>query len=156
MPGYTHLQLAQPVRSSDWGLSFGMAFATDLKRLREVAKRVNRSLPGYGSLAENPFGIGRETMAEELGFDGLFWNTMSAVADRDFVVETMQSGARLMQHMSRWAEDMIIYSTGEFRFIILADAYSTGSSLMPQKKNPTVWNCWEGRVEGYSAKWQAS
>ncbi len=136
MPGYTHLQRAQPVRWSHWMLSYGMAFATDLERLREVIKRVNRSPLGCGALAGNPFGIDREAMAKELGFEGLLWNSMGAVADRDFVVETMQWGATLMQHMSRWAEDMIIYSTGEFGFIRLADAYSTGSSLMPQKKNP--------------------
>ncbi|KAI9888802.1 MAG: argininosuccinate lyase [Vezdaea aestivalis] len=136
MPGYTHLQRAQPIRWSHWMLSYGMAFATDLQRLREVIKRVNLSPLGCGALAGNPFNIDREGMAKELGFDGLLWNSMGAVADRDFVVETMQWGSTLMQHMSRWAEDLIIYSSGEFGFVQLADAYSTGSSLMPQKKNP--------------------
>lgn len=136
MPGYTHLQRAQPIRWSHWLLSYGMAFATDLQRLDEVLGRVNRSPLGCGALAGNPFGIDREAMAKELGFDGLLWNSMGAVADRDFVTETLQWSATLMSHMSRWAEDLIIYSTAEFHFVRLADAYSTGSSLMPQKKNP--------------------
>ncbi|KAI6357968.1 hypothetical protein MCOR25_007482 [Pyricularia grisea] len=136
MPGYTHLQRAQPIRWSHWMLSYGLVFASDLERLREVIKRVNRSPLGCGALAGNPFGIDREMMAKELGFDGLMWNSMGAVADRDFVAETLQWGAMLMQHISRWAEDLIIYSTAEFGFVRLADAYSTGSSLMPQKKNP--------------------
>ena len=136
MPGYTHLQRAQPIRWSHWLMSYGMAFATDLQRLREVMKRINRSPLGCGALAGNPFGIDREAMAKELGFEGLLWNSMGAVADRDFAVETMQWGATLMGHISRWAEDLIIYSSAEFAFVRLADAYSTGSSLMPQKKNP--------------------
>lgn len=136
MPGYTHLQRAQPIRWSHWMMSYGLAFASDLERLREVIKRVNRSPLGCGALAGNPFGIDREAMARELGFDSLLWNSMGGVADRDFVAETLQWGAMLMQHISRWAEDLIIYSTAEFGFVRLADAYSTGSSLMPQKKNP--------------------
>ncbi|CZR59606.1 probable argininosuccinate lyase [Phialocephala subalpina] len=136
VPGYTHLQRAQPVRWSHWMLSYGMAFAQDLDRLREVIVRVNQSPLGAGALAGNCFGVDREAMAKELGFDGLLWNSMGAVSSRDFVVEAMQWGSMLMTHVSRWAEDLIIYSTGEFAFVRLADAYSTGSSLMPQKKNP--------------------
>ena len=136
MPGYTHLQRAQPIRWSHWMLSYGLAFATDLQRLREVQKRVNRSPLGCGALAGNPFGIDRDAMAKELGFETLIYNSMAGVADRDFVVEFMQWGSMLMLHLSRWAEDLIIYSSGEFDFVRLADAYSTGSSLMPQKKNP--------------------
>jgi len=136
MPGYTHLQRAQPIRWSHWLLSYGLAFANDLQRLREVKKRVNRSPLGCGALAGNPFGIDRDAMAKELGFETLIYNSMAGVADRDFVLETMQWGSMLMVHLSRWAEDLIIYSSGEFDFVRLADAYSTGSSLMPQKKNP--------------------
>lgn len=136
MPGYTHLQRAQPIRWSHWMLSYGFAFASDLERLREVIKRVNRSALGCGALAGNPFNIDRDQMSKELGFEDLLWNSMGAVADRDFVTETLQWGAMLMQHISRWSEDLIIYSSGEFGFVRLADAYSTGSSLMPQKKNP--------------------
>jgi len=136
MPGYTHLQRAQPIRWSHWMLSYGFAFQDDLERLREVIKRVNRSPLGCGALAGNPFGIDRDSMMQELGFDGMMWNSMGGVADRDFVTETLQWGSMLMQHISRWAEDLILYSTAEFGFVRLADAYSTGSSLMPQKKNP--------------------
>ncbi|KAK3346934.1 L-Aspartase-like protein [Lasiosphaeria hispida] len=136
MPGYTHLQRAQPIRWSHWMLSYGFAFASDLERLGEVIKRVNRSALGCGALAGNPFNIDRDMMSEELGFENLLWNSMGGVADRDFVTETLQWGAMLMQHISRWSEDLIIYSSGEFGFVRLADAYSTGSSLMPQKKNP--------------------
>lgn len=136
MPGYTHLQRAQPIRWSHWMLSYGLAFANDLQRLREVKNRVNRSPLGCGALAGNPFNIDRAAMAKELGFETLIYNSMAGVADRDFVVETMQWGSMLMLHLSRWAEDLIIYSSGEFNFVKLADAYSTGSSLMPQKKNP--------------------
>lgn len=122
-------------------LSYGSAFANDLERLREIRTRVNRSPLCCGALVGNPSSIDREMMAEELGFEGLgfeglLWNSMGAVADRDFVLETLQWGSFLMQHFSRWAEDLTIYSSAEFDFVRLACAYSTGSSLMPQKKNP--------------------
>lgn len=136
MPGYTHLQRAQPIRWAHWLLAHAFAFASDLQRLRETRARVNRSPLGCGALAGNPFGIDRAAMAKELGFDGLVHNSMAGVADRDFVVETLQWGATFMGHVSRWAEDLIVYSSAEFAFVQLADAYSTGSSLMPQKKNP--------------------
>lgn len=135
MPGYTHLQKAQPVRWSHWLLSHATAFASELQRLREVTKRVNRSPLGTGALAGNPFQIDREAMAKELGFEGLLYNSMNAVGDRDFAMETMQWGSSFMLKISRWAEDLIIYSSLEFGFVRLSDAYSTGSSLMPQKKN---------------------
>ena len=135
MPGYTHLQRAQPIRWSHWLCSYAFAFASDLERLREVIRRVNRSPLGCGALAGNPFGVDRDAMAEELGFNGLMMNSLNAVGDRDFAAETMQWAAMLMGHISRISEDLIIYSTAEFGFLKLADAYSTGSSLMPQKKN---------------------
>lgn len=112
-----------------------MPFLADLERLREVIKHINRSPLGCGALAGNAFGIDREAMAKELKFEGLMYNSMAAVADRDFVLETMQWGSTLMLHISRWSEDLIIYSSAEFGFVRLADAYTTGSSLMPQKKN---------------------
>ncbi|KAK5458133.1 argininosuccinate lyase [Exophiala xenobiotica] len=154
MPGYTHLQRAQPIRWSHWLLSYGTVFTADLERLREVIRRVNRSPLGSGALVGNPFGIDREAMAKELGFESIINNSMAAVADRDFVVETLQWAATLMQHISRWAEDLILYSTAEFGFVRLADAYSTGSSLMPQKKNPDSLELLRGksgRVFGYMA-----
>lgn len=116
-------------------MSYGSQLASDLERLRETRKRVNRSPLGFGALAGNPFGIDRVSMAKELGFDGVLPNSMAGVADRDFVIETLQWGSMLMIHLSRLSEDLIIYGTAEFGFVQLADAYSTGSSLMPQKKN---------------------
>ena len=154
MPGYTHLQRAQPIRWSHWLLSYGGVFTSDLERLREVIKRVNRSPLGSSAIAGNPFGIDRMAMAQELGFEGIVNNSMTAAADRDFVVETLQWASTLMQHISRWAEDLIIYSTAEFGFVRLADAYSTGSSLMPQKKNADSLELLRGksgRVFGYMA-----
>ncbi|KAF3482909.1 argininosuccinate lyase [Arthroderma uncinatum] len=135
MPGYTHLQRGQPVRWSHWMLSYGSAFLGDLERLREVIKHVNKSPLGCGALAGNAFGIDRVAMAEELGFEGLIQNSMAGVGDRDFILEALQWASTLMLHMSRWSEDLIIYSTTEFGFVRLSDAYTTGSSLMPQKKN---------------------
>lgn len=108
MPGYTHLQRAMPVLWSQFLLSFGFYFASDLERLRETSKRVNRSPLGCGALAGNGFNIDRDMMAEELGFEGLLWNSMNAVGDRDFVTEFLQWGSMFMQHISRWAEDLIL------------------------------------------------
>ncbi|KAK5944866.1 argininosuccinate lyase [Knufia obscura] len=136
MPGYTHLQRAQPIRWSHWLLSYGTSFQADLERLRQLIPRVNRSPLGAGALVGNPFNIDRAAIAKELGFDSLIPNSMTAVSDRDFILETLQWATMLMTHISRFSEDLIIYSTAEFGFVRLADAYSTGSSLMPQKKNP--------------------
>ncbi|CAD6504413.1 BgTH12-06143 [Blumeria graminis f. sp. triticale] len=136
MPGYTHLQRAQPIRWSYWILSHAMPFAQDLERLREVIARVNLSPLGAGALAGNCFQVDRNAMASELGFKGLLWNSMGAISSRDFVVEFMQWSSMLMIHFSRWSEDLIVYSTSEFSFVSISDSYSTGSSLMPQKKNP--------------------
>ncbi|KAA8907854.1 L-Aspartase-like protein, partial [Sphaerosporella brunnea] len=136
MPGYTHLQRAQPIRWSHWVMAHALAFSSDLERLRELYKRVNMCPLGSGALAGNPFEVDREFLAKELGFEGVVGNSLLGVSDRDFIVETLQWAALAMNHISKWAEDLIIYSTAEFGFISLADAYSTGSSLMPQKKNP--------------------
>ncbi|KAL9083536.1 MAG: hypothetical protein Q9159_005728 [Coniocarpon cinnabarinum] len=136
MPGYTHLQPAQPVRWSQWLMSYGLDLAEDLQELEQVIKRVNKCPLGCGSISGNAFGIDREAMAKELGFEGLIENSMSAVGDRFFVFRTLQWGSMLMIRISRWAEDLITYSSPGFGFVQLADAYSTGSSLMPQKKNP--------------------
>lgn len=135
MPGYTHLQRAQPIRWAHWLSSFATYFTEDLKRLNQIADRLNVSPLGAGALAGHPYGIDREFLAEGLGFNGVIGNSLVAVSDRDFVVELMFWGTLFMNHISRFAEDLIIYSTAEFGFIKLSDAYSTGSSLMPQKKN---------------------
>jgi len=135
MPSYTHLQRAQPIRWSHFLLSHATAFQSDLERLRFTKKNVNKCPLGSGAVAGNAFGIDRVQMAKELGFEGLIMNSMSAVGDRDFVVEFLQCAASIGSHLSRWSEDLIIYSSLEFGYVKLADAYTTGSSLMPQKKN---------------------
>ena len=135
MPGFTHLQNAQPIRWSHWLCSYAFAFTSDLERLREVIKRVNKSPLGCGALAGNPFGVDRDAMAKELGFEGLLMNSLYAVGDRTFCIETMQWSSSLMGDVSRISEDLIVYGTTKFGLVQLADAYSTGSSLMPQKKN---------------------
>ncbi|OCK97039.1 argininosuccinate lyase [Cenococcum geophilum 1.58] len=135
MPSYTHLQRAQPIRWSHWLLSYAIAFQSDLERLRFTKKNINKLPLGSGAVAGNAFGIDRMQMAKELGFEGLIMNSMSAVGDRDFVVEMLQCASTIGSHLSRWSEDLIIYSTLEFSYVKLADAYTTGSSLMPQKKN---------------------
>ncbi|EEB06419.1 argininosuccinate lyase [Schizosaccharomyces japonicus yFS275] len=136
MPGYTHLQRAQPIRWSHFLLSHALPITTDLVRLTEVYTRVNQLPLGAGALAGNPFAVDREFLRKELGFDGIIMNSMNAVADRDFVIEFMFWSSMVMSHISRIAEDLIIYSTSEFSFVTLSDAYATGSSIMPQKKNP--------------------
>ena len=135
MPSYTHLQRAQPVRWSHWLLSHATAFTSDLSRLRFTMTNINRLPLGCGAVAGNAFHIDRTAMARELGFEGLIMNSMSAVGDRDFVVEVLQCAATIGSHLSRWSEDLILYSSLEFGYVKLADAYTTGSSLMPQKKN---------------------
>lgn len=135
MPAYTHLQRAQPIRWSHWLCSYATAFQLDLERLRFTQKRVNKLPLGCGAVAGNAFGIDRLALAKELGFEGLIMNSMSAVGDRDFVSEFLQCASTIGSHLSRWSEDLIIYSSLEFGYVKLADAYTTGSSLMPQKKN---------------------
>ncbi|KAJ3299502.1 hypothetical protein HK104_008691 [Borealophlyctis nickersoniae] len=136
MPGYTHLQRAQPIRWSHWLLSYAWSWHADAERLSQLLKRINQLPLGSGALAGNPFNIDREFLANELGFDHIMPNSLYGVSDRDFVAEFLFWSSMTMIHLSRWAEDLIIYSSAEFGFVQLADAYSTGSSLMPQKKNP--------------------
>lgn len=136
MPGYTHLQRAQPIRWSHFLMSHALNFSGDLERLLQLRARVNRSPLGSGALAGNPFNVDREFIAQDLGFESCLENSLSAVADRDFVAEFLMWSTLLGSHISKFSEDLIIYSTAEFGFVKLSDAYSTGSSLMPQKKNP--------------------
>ncbi|PVU91700.1 hypothetical protein BB559_004011 [Furculomyces boomerangus] len=136
IPGYTHLQRAQPVRWSHFLLNYAFLFQADCERLDQLYTRVN-SLPlGSGALAGNPFNVDREMMAKELGFSSVINNSITGVSDRDFVAEFLFWASLVMTHIGRLSEDLIIYSTSEFGLITLADAYSTGSSIMPQKKNP--------------------
>jgi argininosuccinate lyase len=145
MPGYTHLQPAQPVRWSHWLLSHVWPWQRDAQRLDELARRVNVLPLGNGALAGNPFPIDRAFLAAELGFADVTQNSMDGVSDRDFVAEFLFWASLTMIHLSRLAEDLIIYSSREFGFVTLADAYSTGSSLMPQKKNPDSMELLRGK-----------
>ncbi len=159
MPGYTHLQPAQPVRWSHWLLSHAWAWQRDAQRLQEVRRRVNVLPLGSGALAGNPFPIDRAFLAQELGFEAISPNSMDAVSDRDFVAEFLHWAGLTQVHLSRWAEDLIIYGSREFGFVTLADAYSTGSSLMPQKKNPDALELLRGkagRVMGHAAGFLAT
>lgn len=151
MPGYTHLQRAQPVRFSHWLLGHATFIQGDLQRLQGIRERTSSCPLGVGALAGNPFGIDREFLAKDLGFASVHPNSLAAVADRDFVVEILQWASLLMAHLSRLSEDLILFSTAEFGFVQVADAYSTGSSLMPQKKNPDSLELIRGkagRVQG--------
>ncbi|MGQ9500976.1 MAG: argininosuccinate lyase [Anaerolineae bacterium] len=136
MPGYTHLQPAQPVRFSHWLLSYFWMFQRDRARLDALMPRLNVLPLGAGALSGNPWGIDQEFLAQELGFDGIAPNSMDVVSDRDYLVELLSWCCLTQIHLSRLAEDLIIFSSREFGFVELADAYATGSSLMPQKKNP--------------------
>jgi argininosuccinate lyase len=136
IPGYTHLQKAQPILFAHFLLAYFQMLARDRQRMADVKKRVNLLPLGSGALAGTNFAVDREWMAAELGFDGVTRNSLDAVSDRDYILEFANAAAIAMMHLSRLAEDLIIYSTQEFAFIKLGDAISTGSSLMPQKKNP--------------------
>lgn len=134
-PGYTHTQRAQPIRWSHWILSHAVALSRDVERLEDIRKRTNVMPLGSGAIAGNPFNIDRELLRKELDFDGISINSMDATGQRDFVAEFLFWGSMCLTHLSKMAEDLILYNTKEFSFITLSDAYSTGSSLMPQKKN---------------------
>ncbi|XP_068271558.1 argininosuccinate lyase-like [Nyctibius grandis] len=136
LPGYTHLQKAQPIRFSHFLLSHAVALTRDSERLGEMKRRMNVLPLGSGALAGNPLGIDREFLRSELHFASISLNSMDAVSERDFVVEFLSFASLLMIHLSKMAEDLIIYSTSEFGFLTLSDTYCTGSSVMPQKKNP--------------------
>lgn len=135
MPGYTHLQSAQPVRFSHWLLSYFWMLQRDRDRLGGLQRRVNVLPLGAGALAGNPLGIDQAYLARELGFDAIALNSMDIVSDRDYVAEFLSWASLTQIHLSRLAEDLILYSSREFGFVEIAEAYATGSSLMPQKKN---------------------
>ncbi|CAN5873549.1 argininosuccinate lyase [soil metagenome] len=145
MPGYTHLQPAQPIRWSHWLLGHAWAWQRDAQRLDELAVRVNVMPLGNGALAGNPFAIDRQQLATDLDFASITPNSLDGVSDRDFIAEFLFWATLTMLHLSRLAEDLVIYSSREFSFVKLADAYSTGSSLMPQKKNPDALELLRGK-----------
>jgi argininosuccinate lyase len=135
MPGYTHLQPAQPVRFSHWLMSFFWMFQRDRERLQEIWHRVNVLPLGAGALSGNPLGIDQKYLADVLGFGAVAYNSIDAVSDRDYLVEFLGWASLAQIHLSRLAESLILFSSREFGFVGVADAYATGSSLMPQKKN---------------------
>ncbi len=138
MPGYTHLQTAQPVLYSHHMLAYREMIARDISRLEDLRKRFNVMPLGAGALAGTTFPIDREWVAEKLGFDGVTRNSLDSVSDRDFAIEFCSFAGILMMHLSRLSEELILWSSADFSFIELTDAFCTGSSIMPQKKNPDV------------------
>jgi argininosuccinate lyase len=146
IPGYTHLQRAQPVLLAHWCLAYFEMLSRDRERLQDTRRRVNVLPLGSAALAGNSFAIDREALAAELGFEGVSRNSLDAVSDRDFCVEFLGVCSLVMIHLSRLAEDIILYSTTEFGLIELGDAIATGSSLMPQKKNPDSMELVRGKA----------
>nr|CAD7459271.1 unnamed protein product [Timema tahoe] len=146
MPGFTHMQRAQPVRWSHWLLSHAWSFKIDSDRLLQIYQRVNTMPLGSGALAGNPFPIDRSRLAGDLGFSSVSHNSMQAVGDRDFIAEFLFWASLCAMHLSRLSEDLILFSTQEFGFVSLSDSYSTGSSLMPQKRNPDSLELIRGRA----------
>lgn len=146
LPGYTHLQRAQPVSFAHHLLAYFWMFERDKERCQDSLKRVNFLPLGAGALAGTTFPIDRDRVAELLGFDNVYPNSMDAVSDRDFILEFLSIASILMVHLSRLSEEMVIWSSQEFQFIELDDSFSTGSSIMPQKKNPDVPELLRGKT----------
>lgn len=145
-PGYTHLQRAQPVLLAHWCLAYFEMLARDRERFSETRRRVNVLPLGSAALAGTSFPIDREELAASLGFEAVSRNSLDAVSDRDFCVEFLSNCSLVMVHLSRLAEDIILYATSEFGFFALGDAIATGSSLMPQKKNPDSMELVRGKA----------
>ncbi|WP_068674040.1 argininosuccinate lyase [Oceanobacillus sp. Castelsardo] len=146
MPGYTHLQRAQPVLFGHHMNAYVFMFQRDVERLQDSFKRVNKSPLGAGALAGTTFPIDREFVAKKLGFDGICENSLDAVSDRDFVVEFLANASLISMHLSRLCEEMVQWSSAEFNFVELDDEFTTGSSMMPQKKNPDVAELVRGKT----------
>jgi argininosuccinate lyase len=146
LPGYTHLQQGQPVRAAHWALSHFWPMLRDRKRLAQAGAAASVLPLGSGALAGCPFPVSREGLAEALGFEVVSENSMDAVSDRDWAAELLFAAALTGTHLSRLGEDLMLFSSWEFGFLRLADAYSTGSSMMPQKRNPDVAELARGRA----------
>jgi argininosuccinate lyase len=146
MPGYTHLQRAQPVLLSHHMLAYYDMLKRDKERFRESQKRANILPLGSAALGGTTFNLDREMVARELAFDSVSENSMDAVSDRDFVLEFLFASSLLMMHLSRLSEELILWSTREFHFVTLPDAFCTGSSIMPQKKNPDLPELTRGKT----------
>jgi len=146
MPGYTHLQQAQPILFSYYLMSWFFALERDKNRLSDCARRIDVSPYGSGALAGNAYKIDRHTLAKQLGFSGVSANALDAISDRDFIIECLSGCAILMMHLSRVCEDLVIWSTGEFGFVRMAEGLATSSSLMPQKHNPDALELIRGKT----------
>ncbi len=146
MPGYTHLQRAQPVTLGHHLLAYGEMLLRDRERFADCRRRVNVLPLGSGALAASPYPLDREFVARELGFDGVTRNSLDAVSDRDFIAEFLAACSLTQVHLSRLAEEIVIWSSAEFGFVRLPDAFATGSSMMPQKKNADVAELARGRT----------
>jgi argininosuccinate lyase len=145
MPAYTHLQAAEPVLVAHWLLAYAEMFMRDHGRLGECCERLNQCPLGSGAVAGATLPLDREAVAAELAFDAPTANSIDATSDRDFAIEFVQAGSLLMLHLSRWAEEFILFSTREYGFVRLPESYSTGSSAMPQKKNPDALELIRGK-----------
>jgi argininosuccinate lyase len=146
MPAYTHLQAAEPVLVAHWLLAYAEMFVRDFSRLADCRKRLNFCPLGSGAIAGAPLELERTAIAEELGFTAPTANSMDATSDRDFAIEFAQVLSLLFVHLSRWAEEMIIFSSQAYGFVRLPESYSTGSSAMPQKKNPDAMELIRGKA----------
>ncbi|MBE6948096.1 MAG: argininosuccinate lyase [Ruminococcaceae bacterium] len=146
MPGYTHLQRAQPITFAHHLLAYGMMFTRDMDRIKDAVKRMNVSPLGSCALAGTTYDTDREMTAKALGFDGIALNSIDGVSDRDFCVELLSAFATVMMHLSRFSEEVILWASWEFKFIELDDSYTTGSSIMPQKKNPDIAELVRGKT----------
>src|SRR3981081_403247 len=146
MAGMTHMQHAQPILLSHFLLAHAEAFSRDLTRLQSAAASADACPMGSGALAGNSFGIDRSAIARDLGFSRITTNSLDAVSDRDFALDYLFALAGIATHLSRLAEDFVIFASQEFAYVILPDEFSTGSSLMPQKKNPDSWELIRGKT----------
>ena len=146
MPGYTHLQKAQPVTFAHHVMAYFQMFSRDLERLTDCRRRVNVMPLGSGALAGTTYPLDREFVAEKLGFDAVTLNSLDGVSDRDFVIEFLSVLSMIMMHLSRFCEELVLWSSHEFAFVEMDDSYSTGSSIMPQKKNPDVAELIRGKT----------
>jgi len=146
MPGMTHLQHAQPILLSHFLLAHAEAFTRDITRVQHAAASADSCPMGSGALAGNSFAIDREAIARELGFSRLTANSVDAVSERDFALDYLFALAGIAMHLSRLAEDFVLFASQEFSYVILSEEYSTGSSLMPQKKNPDAWELLRGKT----------
>ena len=146
MPGYTHMQKAQPITFAHHLLAYAEMFKRDLGRILDCSKRLDEMPLGSGALATSTYPLDRDFIANELGFSKVTINSLDSVSDRDYAIETLSALSIIMMHLSRFSEEIIIWCTNEFNFIELSDEYSTGSSIMPQKKNPDVAELVRGKT----------